>query len=57
MQEIDASKAIGPDGVPARLLRLCSAELVPILMIIFQALIHQTSIAMDWKKANIVPNF
>lgn len=57
MQEIDASKAAGPDGVPARFLKLWSAELAPILTLIFQASIHQTSIPLDWKQANIVPIF
>jgi len=57
MQEIDVSKAAGPDLISARFLKLCSIELAPILTFIFQVSIHQSSIPADWKQANVVPIF
>jgi len=57
MQELDASKAAGSDSIPARLLKICSVKLAPILTLIFQASIHQSSIPADWKQANIMPIF
>jgi len=57
MQELDASKAPGPDGMPARFLKLFNAELAPMLTFTFQASMHQSLVPMDWKQANIVPIF
>ena len=45
MQELDASKAPGPDKIPAHFLKL------------FQSLINQAIVPQDWKQANIVPIF
>ena len=57
MQELDASKAPGPDGIPARFLKLFYAELALLLTFVFQASIHQSTVPLDWKQANIVPIF
>jgi len=57
MQELDAAKAPGPDGMPARFLKMFYAELAPLLTFVFQASINQLSVPLDWKQANIVPIF
>ena len=41
----------------AHFLKLCAIEVAPILTLIFQASIHQSSVPPDWKQANIVPIF
>ena len=57
LNELDISKAPGPDKIPAHFLKLCSTEIAPILILIFQASIHQSRVPPDWKQANIVPVF
>jgi len=47
LNELDVSKATGPDKIPAHLLKLCSMELAPLL--IFQASIQQSRVPSDWK--------
>ncbi|CAB3991091.1 Hypothetical predicted protein [Paramuricea clavata] len=50
LRSLDSSKATGPDGIPARLLREAADVITPSL----QAVISGT-IADEWKLANIVP--
>ena len=57
LNELDISKAPGPDKIPAHFLKLCSIEIAAILILIFQASIHQSRVPPDWKQANIVPVF
>ena len=57
LNELDISKAAGPDNIPAHFLKLCAIEVAPILTLIFQASIHQFSFSPDWKQANNVPIF
>jgi len=57
LNELDTSKATGPDKIPTHLLKLCATEFAPILTLIFQASIHQSRVPPDWKQANIVPIF
>ena len=54
LNELDISKATGPDNIPAHILKLCAIEVAPILTFIFQASIHQSSVPPDWKQANII---
>jgi len=57
MQELDASKAPGPDRIPSRFLKLFYIELAPILTVVFQSSIYHATVPQDWKQANIVPIF
>ena len=57
MQELDASKAPGPDRMPTRFLKMFYAELTPLLTYVVQASINQLSVPLDWKQVNIVPIF
>ena len=57
LNELNISKATGPDNIPAHFLKLCAIEVAPILTLIFQPSIHQSSVPPDWKQANIVPIF
>jgi len=49
MQKLDASKAPGPDGMPARFFKMLYAELAPLLTFVFQVSINQLSVPLDWK--------
>ena len=57
MSKLNENKATGPDGIPGKLLKLCSKELSPVFTILFQASLDQGTIPEDWKLANIVPLF
>ena len=54
---ININKAVGPDGIPGRLLKLCAHEIVDSLITIFQASLDQGVVPDDWKDANIMPLF
>jgi len=51
LQEVDPFKAVGPDGIPPRLLKELSHKLVPSLTLIFRASICRSSLPLDWKTA------
>ena len=57
MNNIKENKATGPDGIPGRLLKMCSLELVDVFTLLFQASLKQGTVPEDWKKAHIVPLF
>ena len=54
MQKVDPFKALGPDGIPPRLM---SYELAPSLTLIFRPSIHQSNLPSDWKTAMVTPLF
>ena len=49
------NKALGPDGVPARVLKHCADSAAPVLQKMFQASIDNKYLPQDWRKANITP--
>jgi len=55
LDNLDPHKATGPDNIPTRLLKQLSAELAPVLTMVFQASLEQSHVPADWKTANIVP--
>ena len=57
MQQLDYSKAYGPDKIPGRLLKETANELSPPLTLIFQASLKQGQLPNNWKHANITPVF
>ena len=52
---LDTSKACGPDGIPARLLRECSQQIAPSLCGIFNQSLSSGQIPTEWKSADITP--
>ena len=55
LQNIDPSKAHGPDGLPSRILKECAHELAPSLHYLFTKSLKMSQIPMEWKLANIIP--
>jgi len=57
LQKLDPNKASGPDGIPARLLKMSAENVVGMLTFIFQQSISLGSLPQDWKTANVAPLF
>jgi hypothetical protein len=57
LQQINPSKAPGPDGIPARVLKECADELAPLMTMLFNKTLMEGKIPMDWKSANITAIF
>jgi len=55
LQQLDTSKAPGPDGIPMHILKSCRAEIAPILQVIFTQSFITNSLPADWLTANVVP--
>ena len=52
---LDTSKACGPDGIPARLLKECGQQIAPSLCGIFNQSLSSGQIPTEWKSTNITP--
>ena len=52
---LDTSKACGPDGISARLLKECSQQIAPSLCGIFNQSLSSGQIPTEWKSADITP--
>jgi len=50
LKNLDPSKAAGPDGIPARYLKLIADELTLSLLLLFSASLKQEKISSDWKR-------
>ena len=57
LTSLDPNKAIGPDSVPVKFLKLCAYEIADIYQVLFQASLDQGVVPPDWKEANIMPLF
>ena len=57
LNELNPSKASGPDGISARILKECSEVIVDTLILIFTASLQQGKIPDEWRKATISPLF
>ena len=55
LRQLDSSKATGPDGIPAKVLKMCAAELASPLSRLFSVCFRQGVHPSLWKKANVVP--
>ena len=55
LTNLDVSKAGGPDGVPARLLKECSHEIAPSLCSLFNDSLRSGHIPSEWKSADVTP--
>ena len=52
---LNVSKASGPDGIPARLLKECSHQIAPILCTLFNHSLRSGHIPSEWKSADVTP--
>ena len=57
LENLEISKATGPDGIPSRFLKDFSDAVAPPLTIIFKATLHQGCLPSEWKHATVVPVF
>ena len=52
---MDPTKATGPDGIPARVLRECSYAIAPSLCSLFNHSLHTGTVPSEWKSADVSP--
>ena len=55
LRNLDTSKASGPDGIPARLLKECSQQITPSLCSLFNLSLQSSCIPSEWKSADVTP--
>lgn len=55
LSNLDPSKATGPDGIPARVLKECSEQIAPSLCALFNYSLRIGRFPSDWKSADITP--
>ena len=57
LQKLSLNKAIGPDLVPARILKDYTDDIAPILQLIYQQSLDIGIVPDDWKMANVAAIF
>ena len=57
LSQLDANKATGVDGIPARFLKECADELSYPLALLFNLSFRYGSVPSLWKRANVTPVF
>ena len=55
LQNLDPTKAHGPDGFPSRILKECAYQLAPSLPYLLTKSLRLSQIPVEWKLANIIP--
>ena len=55
LSNLDTSKACGPDGIPARLLKECSQQIAPSLCALFNTSLGHGRLPSEWKSADVSP--
>jgi len=55
LENLDPSKSSGPDNIPTRILKLCAAEISPVLQIIFSQSYQEGLLPSDWVQGNVIP--
>ncbi|CAG4959523.1 unnamed protein product [Colias eurytheme] len=55
LRNLDTTKASGPDGIPAIVLKTCAPELAPILTRLFRLSLKLGVVPKAWKLANVQP--
>jgi hypothetical protein len=55
LYHLDPSKAAGPDGIPGRILKECSAIITPSLCSLFNHSLGSGTVPSEWKSANVTP--
>ena len=57
LQQINPSKATGPDNISPRVLKEAASEIAPVLTKLFQTSLDTGVIPSDWKRAYVTPIF
>ena len=57
LNNLDTSKASGPDKISSKFLKEVSNEIAPGLTLVMQASLHQSSTPEDWRHALVAPVF
>ena len=57
LNNLNPAKASGPDLVPARILKLASMEIAPVLSLIYQQSYDTGQVPLDWQQANVTAVF
>ena len=57
LKRLDCSKAVGPDGIPTKVLKEAASELALPLSDLFNLTLQTGEIPQEWKLADIVPIF
>jgi hypothetical protein len=55
LYRLDPSNATGPDGIPGRILKECSAIIAPSLCSLFNHSLRSGTVPSEWKSANVTP--
>ena len=55
IKSLSPDKAVGPDDISCRMLKLCSNSISPVLTDIFNISISTGNLPSCWKTANVVP--
>ena len=55
LYNLDISKASGPDGIPARILKECSHQIAPSICDLFNHSLRTGRLPSQWKSANVTP--
>ena len=57
LKNININKAVGPDNIPNKALKLAAEELTPIVTFVFQQSMDEGYLPEDWRRADITPIF
>ena len=57
LQNLNPSKATGPDEIPSRILKQYAQEFAPHLTHIFNISLSRGEVPIDWRQANVIPIF
>ena len=57
LENLDPSKAVGPDEIPPRVLKELASDIAPVLTEIFNRSYQTGVMPDDWRKANVVPAY
>ena len=57
LKDIKVNKAVGPDGIPNKALKLAADEIAPVITFIFQQSLDESYLPEDWRRADITPIF
>jgi hypothetical protein len=55
LSSLDTSKATGPDGIPARLLKECGKEIAPSLCALFNHSLRAGRFPAEWENSDVTP--
>ena len=57
LRNLNPDKALGPDGIPGRILKESAQTIAPSLTLLFNKSLHFAVVPHEWKLANVVPIF